>query len=226
MAAFGDILNMILPKKSKPAKETATDDGSMNSNVLTLRGQMVAASRFKTWCCLFLFVIVIFQCFFIGSLIGQKKIIVGINSSGVPELLQSATAEMSLDMYVRDFVSRFFTFSPTSVRQNMEYASTRITPTLAKVYERSMGPQYFQSVTDLGVVQITTVRNVAITDLTDSGFNALVTVGRLKSDNVERQTVEQTVYISLKVVRGAITPENPWGYYVDEVRESLTRPRQ
>lgn len=224
-----DILNKILPKKSKTKGENSVapteDDGSMQTNVLTLRGQMVASSRFKTWCCFLLFFIVIFQCFFVSSLLRQRKIVVGITSSGVPELLQPATTEMSLDIFVRDFISRFFTFSPSSVRDNMLYASTRVTPTLAKVYERSMGPAYFQSVADLGVVQITTIRSVSISDLSDSGFTALVTVGRLKSDNVERQTIEQTVYITLKVVKGAVNRENPWGYYVDEIRESLTRPR-
>lgn len=226
MAFIDDIFNKIMPKKSKKSKEVVSENSeSMQTNVLTLKGQMVASSRFKTWCCFFLFFIIMFQCFFIGSLLGQRKIVVGITSSGVPELLQPATAEMSLDIFVRDFISRFFTFSPSSVRENMLYASTRITPTLAKVYERSMGPAYFQSVAQLGVVQITTIRSVSISDLSDRGFTALVTVGRLKSDNVERQTVEQTVYITLKVVKGAVTRENPWGYYIDEIKESFTRPR-
>ena len=71
----------------------------------------------------------------------QRKVIVGITSEGVPELLQPTTAELSLDMFVRDFVSRFFSFSPTTVRDNMDYASNRITSGLESVYEKSMGAE-------------------------------------------------------------------------------------
>ena len=107
----------------------------------------------------------------------------------------------------------------------MSYAADKITSGLASVYQRSMGEEFFQSVSDLGIVQITTIRDIEISGLTDAGFNALVTAGRIKSDAVEKQTVEQTVFISMRIVKGPITYENPWGYYVDEIHESLTRPR-
>lgn len=212
----------VFGKKKEPRE--AEEIQSM-SNALSLRGQLVASNRFKTWCCLFLFLIIMCQCAFIGVLMTQRKVIVGITSEGVPELLQPTTAELSLDMFVRDFVSRFFSFSPTTVRDNMDYASNRITSGLESVYEKSMGAEFFQSVNELGIVQITTIRDIKLADLTDSGFSALVTTGRLKSDKVEKQTVEQTVYISLKAVKGPITRQNPWGYYIDEVRESYTRPQ-
>lgn len=210
--------------KKKASSEEVREAPERN-DVLSLKGQMVGSSRFKTWCVLFLFIIVVFQCVFITTLMGQRKIIVGINSEGVPQLLQTATTDLSLDMYVRDFVSRFFSFSPSTVRENMSYAADKITSGLASVYQRSMGEEFFQSVSDLGIVQITTIRDIEISGLTDAGFNALVTAGRIKSDAVEKQTVEQTVFISMRIVKGPITYENPWGYYVDEIHESLTRPR-
>ena len=190
--------------KKKASSEEVREAPERN-DVLSLKGQMVGSSRFKTWCVLFLFIIVVFQCVFITTLMGQRKIIVGINSEGVPQLLQTATTDLSLDMYVRDFVSRFFSFSPSTVRENMSYAADKITSGLASVYQRSMGEEFFQSVSDLGIVQITTIRDIEI-----SG---------------EKQTVEQTVFISMRIVKGPITYENPWGYYVDEIHESLTRPR-
>lgn len=209
-------------KKKKPQEEA--QEPSARNDVLSLKGQMVGSSRFKTWCVLFLFIIVIFQCVFITALLGQRKIVVGITAAGEPQLLRPVTAELSLDVFVRDFSARFFSFSPSTVRENMRYARDRITSGLAEVYSRSMGEEFFTSVTELGIVQITTIRDIQIFNLTDSGFTALVTAGRIKSDAVEKQTVEQTVYISMRVAKGPITYENPWGYYVDEIHESLTKP--
>ena len=42
------------------------------------------------------------------------------------------------------------------------------------------------------------------------------------NDKINKQTVEQKLTVEITVVRGHITDENPWGYYVDQIRETVS----
>lgn len=203
------------------SKREADEQKEIPTNVLSIRGQLAASNKFRGFCLLLSLIALIGMSAVAYQMSVRPRIIVGINSDGQPTLLHEVEQNISLDLFVREFISRFLCFSPNSVEKNMDYSRTRTTPTFIKAYNQVLGDNFILDVKQFGILQVTSVYDVKIADLSDTGFTAVAQCGRIKNDNVNKQTVEQKLSVEIKVVKGATTDENPWGFYVDNVRESI-----
>lgn len=205
-------------KKNKEIPENER----VETNVLSIRGQLASSNRFRGTCLILALVALIGVSAVTYQLAVRPRIIVGIDSDGKPQLLHEVERSVSHDLFVREFISRFLCFSPNSVSNNMKFAKTRVTDTFGQAYNQVLGPEFVANVMEYGVMQVTSVYDISIADYSEDGFTAVAQCGRIKNDTVSKQTVEQKINVELKVVRGQITDVNPWGYYIDQIREAVT----
>lgn len=203
-------------------KRDADEHGEINTNVLSVRGQLAASNRFRGICLILTLLALIGVSAVSYQLASRPRIIVGLNSDGQPKLLHEVERNVSLDLFVREFISRFLCFTPNSVNENIKFAKTRITDSFAQAYNQVLGDTFMSDIQQYGIIQVTSVYNVKIVDLNEDGFTAVAQCGRIKNDNVDKQTVEQRLHVEIKVTKGQITDVNPWGYYVDQIREAIT----
>lgn len=203
------------------SKKKDAEEEKIVTNVLSIRGQLAASNRFRGVCLILSLFALLGVSAVAYQLAVRPRIIVGINDEGRPQLLHEVERNVSLDLFVREFISRFLCFSPNSVNKNMEFARTRISDSFSKAYNQVLGPNFISDVMEYGVIQVTSVYDINIANYSDTGFTAIAQCGRIKNDKVSKQTVEQKVTVEITVVRGQITDINPWGYYVDQIRETI-----
>jgi len=204
------------------SKKKEREEERIPTNVLSIRGQLAASNRFRGVCLILTLFALIGVSAVAYQLAIRPRIIVGIDSDGRPQLLHEVERNVSLDLFIREFISRFLCFSPNSVNENMKFAKTRISDSFAKAYNQVLGPNFINDILEFGVIQVTSVYDVNIANYSDTGFTAIAQCGRIKNDKINKQTVEQKLTVEITVVRGHITDENPWGYYVDQIRETVS----
>ena len=204
------------------SKKKEREEERIPTNVLSIRGQLTAFYRFRG----VRLILTLFALLGVSAVAYQlairPRIIVGIDSDGRPQLLHEVERNVSLDLFIREFISRFLCFSPNSVNENMKFAKMRISDSFAKAYNQVLGPNFINDILEFGVIQVTSVYDVNIANYSDTGFTAIAQCGRIKNDKINKQTVEQKLTVEITVVRGHITDENPWGYYVDQIRETVS----
>lgn len=204
------------------SKKKEREEERIPTNVLSIRGQLAASNRFRGVCLILTLFALIGVSAVAYQLAIRPRIIVGIDSDGRPQLLHEVERNVSLDLFIREFISRFLCFSPNSVNENMKFAKMRISDSFAKAYNQVLGPNFINDILEFGVIQVTSVYDVNIANYSDTGFTAIARCGRIKNDKINKQTVEQKLTVEITVVRGHITDENPWGYYVDQIRETVS----
>lgn len=205
--------------KKKRSEEDAPQQFS--TDVLSIRGSLAASNKFRGVCLLLTLVALICVSATSYVLASKQKLIIGINDSGQPTLLHETNKTMALDLYCREFISRFLCFSPSSVGENIDWCRNRITPTFSQAFNAVLGDEFMSNIRKFNVIQVTSVNSVQITDLTEQGFTATVSCGRVKNDNVSQQTVEQKLDVVMIVKKGSVTDINPWGFYVEQLTEQL-----
>lgn len=207
--------------KKEVVKEAPREN--MPSNVLSVRGHLVASNRFRGVCLILALIAVICASGATYVLASKPKIIVGINSAGQPQLLHETNKTIGVDLFCREFISRFLCFSPSTIEENMAFCQSRITPSFSQAYSSVLGDSFIKNVKEFGIVQVTSISNIEISDFSEKGFKAVLSCGRIKNDNVNKQTVEQKLNINLSVSAGQVTDANPWGFYVDQLSENVTQ---
>lgn len=190
-----------------------------NNNILSVRGALVSSVRFRGWVCLGLLVICILSLCSTVCMSMQKKIVVGIDGDGRPHLLTASSQNIELDLYVRDCVGRLMSFSRSNVDDNVAYLSKMSTEQFIKSWELNMGGAFIRGVKEYDVVQIFTVDKVIVESLSDKGFTAKVYGSKLRSDNLVKKVVPLQEVLTISAMKGDITKNNPWGYYINAVKE-------
>ncbi len=157
-----------------------------------------------------------------NAMLSKKNyIVVGMYPDGKPAVLeQSAGFNPAPDLFVRDFASKFLNYSHQTVDRHMNEAMEMATTGFRDSWKHRMGTDFLSSVKGNRIVQVTSISRIEIKNLEARQFTAEVTSVRYRSSLVSNETKEERIKYDIDVFRGEPTPENPWGFFVNAVRES------
>jgi hypothetical protein len=156
---------------------------------------------------------------FIGT---NKTVVVGMDSEGRPQILQSVSTEKNPEIFCRDFASFLFNYTARTAKDNLTRSRVYMTPAFLKAWDQRFGQESAQLVAGVvrdDVVLVTSILRVDIEDMTNDGFTAKIFAQRIRSDKVNDRTYNSQIVITANVVKGPVTVANPWGLYVNDVKE-------
>lgn len=207
-------------KKKKEVYEGA-------DNAITKTARYAASSRFRGVVCILLLLALIPSAWLNIMLSQKKEIVVGITQEGRPQVMSQTPAQLSMNVFITDFIQKFLNYSPNTVKENMSYATRFVTPNFEAAFKHVLGQEFIDSVIRNGTTQMTTVSldGITINSLQEGSLAAEIRANRIRSDKFVKETVESTITINMLLVQGEITPDNPWGWYVDRINESMTSQR-
>ena len=184
-------------------------------------GWAAAAARFRGFMCVVLSVCLIASIGLTLIIAKEKKIIVGITESGRPEVLERVERSINIELFCREINGLLFSYGPGTIEENFQRSVRYFTPEFHSAYAIKLGKQFTDLVKENGVVQVSTVIDVKVQDLSETGLTAIVDTSRLKSDTIIKRTTSDKVTLRMNVERGAITTLNPWGLYVASLVETF-----
>ena len=151
--------------------------------------------------------------------LSRSQVFLAVTKEGRPEMLEEANRGVDYQVFCRDFINGFFSYTPSTIEEGLNRALRMSTQSFSDAFKEKLGLQYIQSVKTNNVTQIQSVSRVEISSMDSTGFVAVATTTRLRSDGTTRRTTEDNMRIRLEVVKGPVTKNNPWGYYVNSVAE-------
>lgn len=193
-------------------------------NAITKTARYASSARFRG-CLAVLLLLALIPSAWLNVMLSQKKeIVVGITQDGRPQVMSQNPAQLSMTVFITDFIQKFLNYSPNTVQANMSYATRFVTPNFEAAFKHVLGKEFIDSVERNGTTQMTTVSvdGVKITSLKEGALAAEVRANRIRSDKFVKETVESVVTINMLLVRGEITESNPWGWYVDRINENIS----
>ncbi len=157
-----------------------------------------------------------------NAMLAKKNyIVVGMYPDGNPVVLeQMRSFEPGPELFVRHFASKFLNYSGQTVGKNMSEAMSMSTTGFKQSWEHRFGRDFVASVTSGRIVQVTSINRVEIKNLDARRFTAEVWSLRYRNAAVSNETKEERLKYEIDVFRGDPTIENPWGLFVNAIRES------
>lgn len=159
------------------------------------------------------------QSFGLGVLLLKQELtIVGIDSAGVPSLLVPTVARIDPEMFSERFLSYYANYSPTTIQINRAAALKMVTQTLGAAINEKLGKSFVDTVKRDKVAQTISIRDTKVEKMNENGFVAIIEATRYRTLN--NVTTDIPVQYQLDIIRGPLTKDNPWGFYVSSVKET------
>lgn len=148
-----------------------------------------------------------------------RPVIIAVDSDGRPELMRQTELKVNRDLFVKDFIDNLYNYMPTNVEEKAVVALNMMTQPLRKAWSATMGTDWTRLVKANDVLQIMSVRSVEITAIGPTSFTAVVRGQMVRSERRTDNVSTKDGVITVEVVNGAISASNPWGLYVDVLRD-------
>jgi len=180
-------------------------------------GWAASAARFRGLICMVLSFALVISLIVSGALYFTRDVvIVGVAPTGERMLLEPVSQGVNLEVFVRHFLGFYANYSPTTINDNIGNAMKLATKPFRDSFNYVLGTSFIQSVIQDKIVQSVAVSRVEISSLREGGFKAMAYATRYRSVNDE---TKQVVY-EIDIVKGPISKDNPYGYYVNSLKES------
>lgn len=214
---------MLFKKKSKSEKvaadavEKKQKKREKKPKYVEAWGWAASAARFRGLMCIILSVSLVLSLALAGFLYTSKNIyVVGVTPSGERSVLQPVSAQVNFDVFIRHFLGFYACYSLSTIRTNIEQAMNLATKAFKSSFDYVLGPSFIETVSRDKVVQAVAVSRTEILEVRENYVLAKAYATRYRSVGDESK---QVVY-ELKLVSGPITVSNPYGWYVDSLKES------
>lgn len=155
-----------------------------------------------------------------------KPIVVNIDREGRPELVGLTDIKISRELFVKDFLDNAYNYMPMNVEEKAAAALRFMTPNLAKAWNERLGDEWTRLVKANDVLQVVGVRFVEIVEQTENTFTARASVQSVRTERRVGTTSTREGTITVTARTGSLTRENPYGLYVDVLRDETQEVRR
>lgn len=206
------------PPKTPDAIRDTGQEGQQIPKYVEAWGAFAAMARFRGVVLLICSVTLLLSAGLnVMLLLSQNTIVVGITETGKPEILLPSQAKIDLQVFAKEFGMNYLSYSPTTIDQNIKSAMLLASPGFIEAFNATLGKKFIDSVKTEQITQLISFSEVSISNLSDRGFKATLKGMRYRS--ILQSTNEERVTFEMEVLRGPVTVQNPWGYYVQALRE-------
>jgi len=204
-------------KKKKPPQENAAPELPVYTQAWSAYS---AAARFRGVVALLSLVAAIIAA---SSALYMAKnfqpIVVNIDKEGRPEIIELTEIRANREIFVKDFLDRAYNYMPTNVDEKAELMLYYMTPKLRSAWLDRLGAEWIRLVKANDVLQVLGVRDVVITGQTEKSFTATVRVQLVRTERRLSQTTTRNGTIVMTVELGSVDTKNPFGMYVDILKD-------
>jgi len=180
-------------------------------------GWAAAAARFRGFMCIVLSAALVLSLALAGFIYTSKNVyVVGVTPEGERQMLKPVSAQVNFDVFVRYFLGFYASYSPSVVRSNMEQAMKLSTKAFRDSFNYVLGSSFIDSIVRDNVVQNVSVTKTELVSLQESQAVVRAYAVRYRSLGNEPK---QIVY-EIELVPGPITSGNPYGWYVNSIKET------
>jgi len=123
---------------------------------------------------------------------------------------------VKFDVFVRYFLGVYANYSPSVVRSDMEQAMKLSTKAFRDSFNYVLGSSFIDSIVRDNVVQNVSVTKTELVSLQES--RAVIKAYATRYRSLGNET-KQIVY-EIELVPGPITSGNPYGWYVNSIKET------
>lgn len=157
-----------------------------------------------------------------NSMLSRKNyIVVALTSDGQPSVLARAGSfNPGPELFIQHFAGKFLSYSGQTVDANMSESMRMATDGFRASWDHRYGREFIGSVKRNRIVQVTSISNIEIKNLEARQFTAEVWSLRYRNSETSNETKEEKLKYEIDVFRGDPTESNPWGMYVNAIRES------
>jgi hypothetical protein len=183
-------------------------------------GAYAASARFRGWMAFICALCALFAVTSTMLMAGNfKPVVVAVNTEGKPEVLNITELKVSREVFVKEFLDSLYSYMPMNVDEKAQKALDMMTAELRKAWSTRMGTEWTRLVKANDVLQVMSIRKVEVTDQEKNSFTAVAQVVNVRTEQRTNltETKEGTVTLTVKV--GAISFRNPFGLYVDILKD-------
>ena len=183
-------------------------------------GAYAASARFRGWMAFICALCALFAVTSTMLMAGNfKPVVVAVNTEGKPEVLNITELKVSREVFVKEFLDSLYSYMPMNVDEKAQKALDMMTAELKKAWSVRMGTEWTRLVKANDVLQVMSIRKVEVTDQEKDSFTAVAQVVNVRTEQRTNitETKEGTVTLTVKV--GAISFRNPFGLYVDILKD-------
>jgi len=217
---------MFFKKKSKktleevPKKKEETPKKKFKEKVpkyVEAWGWAASAARFRGFMCVILGISLIISLALAGFLYTSKNVyVVGVTPEGERMVLSPVSAPVNFDVFTRLFLNFYANYAPTTIGPNIEQAMKLATKAFRDSFNYVLGSSFIESVVKDNIVQNVSVMKTEVTSLQEG--RALIRVYATRYRSLGNET-RQIIY-DIELLAGPITSSNPYGWYVNSIRET------
>lgn len=183
-------------------------------------GAYAAAARFRGIMAVIFAVIALFAVTGTMLMAGSfQPIVVSVNSEGRPEVLTITELKVSREVFVKEFLDSLYSYMPFNVDEKNEKALAMMTSQLKKAWINRMGPEWIRLVKANDVLQVMSIRKVEITGQEKDSFTAVAQVVNVRTEQRTSLTETKEGTVTLTVNVGQLSYGNPFGLYVDALKD-------
>jgi len=180
-------------------------------------GWAAAAARFRGFMCIILSAALVLSLALSGFIYTSKNIyVVGVLPDGERMMLKPVSAQVNFDVFVRYFLGFYASYSPSVVRSNMEQAMKLSTKAFRDSFNYVLGSSFIDSIVRDNVVQNVSVTKTELVSLQES--QAVVRAYAVRYRSLGNETKQ--IGYEIDLVPGPITSGNPYGWYVNPIKET------
>lgn len=213
---FREGVRMPFLKRSKEPKKEKQEKQKVPKYVEAW-GWAASAARFRGLMCIVLSIALVFSLALAGFIYTSKSVyVVGVSPDGERYLLKPAPAQVNFDVFVRYFLGFYASYSPSSVKSNMDQAMKLSTKAFADSFNYVLGSSFINSIIRDNVVQNVSVTKTELASLQEN--RAVVKAYAVRYRSLGNET-KQIVY-EIELLAGPITAYNPYGWYVNSIKET------
>ena len=197
-------------KKSKEPKEKVP-------KYVEAWGWAASAARFRGFMCVILGISLIISLALAGFLYTSKNVyVVGVTPEGERMVLSPISAPVNFDVFTRHFLNLYSNYAPSTIKSNIEQAMKFATKAFRDSFNYVLGSSFIESVIKDNVVQNVSVMKTEMSSLQEG--RALIKVYATRYRSLGNET-KQIIY-DIELLAGPITSSNPYGWYVNSIRET------
>lgn len=215
-------VRMLFKKKKQPgeAKSEAKKQKQKKEKMpkyVEAWGWAASAARFRGLLCIVLSIALVLSLVLAGFLYTSKNVyVVGVMPTGERLVLEPVSSQVNFDVFIRHFLGFYACYSPSTINSNIEQAMKLSTKAFKDSFNYVLGDSFIESVIRDKVVQTVAVSRTEISDIKEGRITAKAYATRYRSVGNESK---QVIY-DLELVSGPITSSNPYGWYVNSLKES------
>ncbi len=197
-------------KKSKEPKEKMP-------KYVEAWGWAASAARFRGFMCVILGISLIISLALAGFLYTSKNIyVVGVTPEGERMVLSPVSAPVNFDIFTRHFLNLYANYAPSTIRPNIEQAMKFATKAFRDSFNYVLGSSFIESVIKDNIVQNVSVMKTEMSSLQEG--RSLIKVYATRYRSLGNET-RQIIY-DIELLAGPISSSNPYGWYVNSIRET------